>query len=278
MTRVLAAVDESPAARPVLEVARLFGDLLGATPEAIHVGLETGAVREVAERVGVPLRVLQGDPEQVLVREAAADDVALMIIGARGLPIGRDGAGHVALDLIQQSPTAVVVVPPSTSAPKLDRVLVPLDGKRRTGIAVAAVAGVLARAGAEFVVVHTFTTETMPRMLNHGGALEMWGAEFLKRSCPELAHARLELRLGTPATNVIELARDEHADLIVLAWSRDLSGGHGQVVLDAVAHATMPTLLLALDAEQDRPPPTRRADARPGELEGHAQYDSTARR
>jgi nucleotide-binding universal stress UspA family protein len=265
MTRILAAIDASPAAGPVLQVARLFGDLLAASPEAIEVESRASvSVREIAEYAGVPLRVLPGVAEQVILREAAADDVALTVIGARGLPSGRHPAGHVALHVIQKSKKPVVVVPPSVCAPKLDRVLIPLDGSHATGLAVAAVAGHLARAGAELVVVHTFTPETTPTMLNHGGALDVWGAEFLMRSCPELADARLELRVGAPGTNVIELARDEQADLVVLAWSRDLSAGHGQIVLEAVAQTTVPTLLLPLDAERDPFQPTRFTDTRAG--------------
>ena len=47
---------------------------------------------------------------------------------------------------------------------------------------------------------------------------------------------------------VLEVARDEQVDLIVLAWSRDLSGGHAQVVLDSLTRATVPTLLVAVHA------------------------------
>ena len=251
MTRVLAAVDASPVTRQVLETAVVFGNLLDASPDAVYVEDDGGAMGEMAERVKVPLRVLHGVPEQVIVREAAADDVVLTVIGARGLAGGRQPAGHVTLHVMQRSSKPVVVVPPDCGPPKLGRVLVPLDGSRDTGLAVADIACQLDRAGATLVLVHTITPETTPAMLNHGSALELWGREFVLRACPELADSKLELRVGVPATCVMELARDEQVDLIVLGWSRELSGGHGQVVLDSVTRAAVPTLLLAVDGRPE---------------------------
>lgn len=149
MSRVMAAIDMSLAARPVLQAARLLGGLLGASPEAIHVASDGETVADLAQREDVPLRVVKGIPEDVLVQEATADDVVMTVVGARRVGIGRRPAGHVALELVQRSSKPVAVVPPDcfmSTPPRLDRVLIPLDGSRANGLAVAHMACVLADA------------------------------------------------------------------------------------------------------------------------------------
>ena len=42
MSRIVAAIDNSPAARPVLSVALALGPVLGADVEAVHVADEEG--------------------------------------------------------------------------------------------------------------------------------------------------------------------------------------------------------------------------------------------
>ena len=184
MTRVLAAVDASAATSPVLQEAELFGDLIMATPEAIYVGRRGEHARRIAEHVGVPIRVLHGIPAAVILREAVADDVALAVIGARGLQSGPFPVGRVTRRVIQQLPKATVVVPPHYVPTKLAHVLVPLDGTRENGAAVAALVDPLRRFGAELVILHVLTPDTTPTMLDHTGALEMWARTSSGASAP----------------------------------------------------------------------------------------------
>jgi nucleotide-binding universal stress UspA family protein len=54
-------------------------------------------------------------------------------------------------------------------------------------------------------------------------------------------------RLGVPADDVVAVARETHADLIVLAWSQDLAPGRARVVSETLAHSDVPVLLLPVD-------------------------------
>jgi len=252
VARVLAAIDASAVAGPVLDETQLLADALGATPDAIHVGRGDPA-ECIGARAGVPVRTLHGDVVSTIVREASADDVEAVVVGARGLPGARHSVGHVTGRLLRRLPKLVAVVPPDHRPAKLQHVLVPLDGSIATGSAVTGLVDTFTRHGAELVVVHVFTPETIPSTLDHTGALELWEEEFVRRTCPRLADARVAVCIGPPGTKIAEAARAEATDLVVLAWRRRFTGRHGQVVLDALAHAGAPVLLVPIDTCPARP-------------------------
>jgi nucleotide-binding universal stress UspA family protein len=78
-------------------------------------------------------------------------------------------------------------------------------------------------------------------------ATRAWEQEFLSRSMPT-PHDRVTLvrRLGVAADDVVAVARETGADLIVLAWSQDLSPGRARVVSETLAHSDIPVLLLPI--------------------------------
>jgi nucleotide-binding universal stress UspA family protein len=50
--------------------------------------------------------------------------------------------------------------------------------------------------------------------------------------------------VGVPADDIVAVARETTADLIVLAWSQNLGPGRARVVSETLAHTTIPVLLL----------------------------------
>jgi hypothetical protein len=46
------------------------------------------------------------------------------------------------------------------------------------------------------------------------------------------------------ADDVVAVAHETAAELLVLAWSRDLSPGRARVVSETLAHSNMPALLI----------------------------------
>lgn len=98
MNRVIAAIDNSAAARPVLTMARALVVALAGGLEALHVS-ENGdeTARASAEAVGVALRTLSGDPLEQLAQVASEGDVVALVLGARGALGGPRPAGHLAL-------------------------------------------------------------------------------------------------------------------------------------------------------------------------------------
>ena len=131
MRTVLAALDSSAAARPVLETALGVAELTDATVEAVHVHTNSTETPEaLAARSGVGLRLLDGPVEQALLHSIRHPDVIAAVIGARGTPGGRRPAGRAALHIVERSAKPVVVVPPEAvgvSPRPFRRLLVPLD-------------------------------------------------------------------------------------------------------------------------------------------------------
>ena len=130
MKKVIAAIDNSAAARPVLAMAQAVASALGGTLDVVHV-IEDGdeTARASAEAAGAALRTLSGDPVEQLARAVAEEDVVALVLGARGGLGGPRPAGHLALTLAGRTDKPVVVVPPDAQPPEqLHRVLVAMEG------------------------------------------------------------------------------------------------------------------------------------------------------
>ncbi|MGY2062970.1 universal stress protein, partial [Nocardia gipuzkoensis] len=147
--------------------------------------------------------------------------------------------GVVALDgegwgIARQATKPVVVVPATARrVTRIRRVLVPLDGTDETVTAVAETVRLFGSAGTEIVVLHVFDAATTPRFWDQAAhARPVWEQEFLARYCtPHFPGTTptLTLRSGSPGEHVVDLAA-EHADLIILDWSRRLDPGRAQTV------------------------------------------------
>jgi len=247
MRTVLAALESGAAARPVLETALGIARLTGAEVEAVHVrnnSTETPAT--LAARSRVPLRVLEGPVEPALLGAVGAPDVIAAVLGARSTPVGRRPAGRTAIHVIERADKPVVIVPPEAvgvSPRRFHRLLVPLEGTDASSLPVAEGLLPLITADVELVVLHVFTPESMPRVLDRPARdLEMLTGEFLSRYFPRAT--RGELRAGSVGAELAEVCREECPDLIVLSWSQDSSGVKAAVVRWALEHSTVPVLLL----------------------------------
>lgn len=256
MSTVLAALDSSAAARPVLAVALALGEMTGATVEAVHVaadGAETPAW--LAAHSDVPLRVLHGPVDRTLLSAIDDDAVIAAVFGARGTLGGRRPAGHTAMRLLERATKPIVVVPPDAQATAplpYRQLLVPLEGAAESSRPVIEeLLPLIARPGVELVVLHVFTSATVPRALDRPARdLSMWGDEFIARYCP--VASRIELRTGPIGARVAEASIDEGVDLVVLSWSRDITPGHAAVIRDVLSASTVPVLLLPVSGEPPR--------------------------
>ena len=247
MRKVLAAVDNSAAARPVLAAAKEIARLFDTGLEAVHVREDSKRTAAgVAERAGVTLRELEADDVVDGLLEAGRPRaVAAVVVGARGARTGRRPAGHVALDLIVELRKPVVVVPPSTPTPfALERILVPLDATRETAAALAPTVELACQCGIDVVALHVHDERSLPLFSNHvGHEVEAWSREFLARYCPHAEQARLEVRVGDPGEHLAAVAAEIEASMIALGWAQDLSPGRAEVVREALARSSVPVLL-----------------------------------
>lgn len=249
MSTILAAVDRTATARPVLEAARLLARTFNAHAEALHVvapGEEPPT--NLAATAGMPLRILTGDPVEVIC-DAVADNVDLAVLGARRGTSGRRPVGHVAFDVMTRLKVPVVIVPPDAwehLPHTLQKVLVPLDAATAGTPILQAAVSTLADSGAEVIVLHV--VDDPPRFLDHPERdLDEWAHQLVGRHLP--VAARTEIRTGGTGGNALMVAAAEQVDLIVLAWSRRLDAGHAAVVRDILNRACVPVLLLPIEAQ-----------------------------
>ena len=191
MTRVLAAIDNSLAAKPVLAAARAIADLLGAEVESVHVRVngETTA-RSAAESVGVPLRLLVGETVDALLRAGEETDVAALVVGARALPASPRPLGSTATAVATTLSKPVVVVPPEAEEATVRRILVPLEGSRSTSEAPRSLIEAALERDLEVVVLHVIGVDSIPAFTDQAEHdLAAWTEEFLARYCPAGAGA-----------------------------------------------------------------------------------------
>jgi nucleotide-binding universal stress UspA family protein len=254
MSRVVAAIDSSAAAQPVLATAAAMAALLGAELEALHVR-EDGdlAPRAQAGAAGVPLRTVRGPTVPSLVEAAKPADVVTMVLGARGTPAGRRPAGHTALEVATVLSKPLVIVPPSLAHPgRLLRLLVPLDGSAATAAALRGTIEFARGCALEVVVLHVQDEASLPPFEDqpqHETAA--WASEFVARHCPcPPEELQLELRVGSPPDYVVRVAEEADVDLVALGWSQDLSEGRAAVVRETLAKSAVPVLLVPVGARR----------------------------
>lgn len=248
MTTVLAALDSNASGRPVLSTALALADLYDSTVTCLHVREEVlSAAAELARVAGVELREVSGSPVEEIVTAGQDPGVAALVLGARGAHGGPQPAGHTALEVIARIAKPVAVVSPHAKPPEqIKRILVPLEGTSESSHALDETIRLAHRRGLEVLVLHVHSPATVPSFSDHEPhAALAWEREFLTRHLPS-PHDRITLlrRLGVPADDVVAVAHETSPNLIVLAWSQDLTPGRARVVSETLAHADIPVLLL----------------------------------
>jgi hypothetical protein len=253
---VLAVLESGGSAKAVLDTAIGIGELTDARVEAVHPPGSTSFEKRVAvlsRRAGVPLRQLdtaEGDDLLAAVRQA---DVVAAVVGARSRGAGRYPVGPLVRHLLERTEKPIVVVRADHPArPVLRRLLVPLEGTAASSQPVLERLTNLLSNGVELVVLHVFTEDTLPAMLDRPARdIEILGKEFLHRHLPHAHH--IEMRQGSVPSIVAEVSGQQDSDLIVLSWSQDASPGRAEVIREVLTSSPVPVLLLPAA------PPTPRA-------------------
>jgi nucleotide-binding universal stress UspA family protein len=256
MTRVLAALDSSVAAQPVLATATAIARLLGAEVEAVHVRMDgERTAQSVAASAGLALVELEGPVVETLVDAASEDDVALAVLGARATPGGARPAGSTAVGVATSVAKPVVLVPPETPHPgRMRRILVPLEGTASTSLAPRSVIELASEGSLEVIVLHVLDEASLPAFTDqpqHETAA--WAREFLERYCPfGVERVRLEMRVGRREELVPQVGQEVDADLIALGWSRGLAPDRAPVVHAVLERGHLPVLLMPVAPSVER--------------------------
>ena len=162
MSTVIAAIAGSDATRPVMIMARAVAHALDASVEALHVKEGNGEA-ELTAAAGAPVRVLSGDPVEVLPLVAAEQDVLALVVGARSQPGSPRRVGDLARSLADRTDKPVVVVPLGYRPPeRLHTVVVAMEGSPGKARALQRSIAISARAGLEIVVVHVQDEDSIP--------------------------------------------------------------------------------------------------------------------
>jgi nucleotide-binding universal stress UspA family protein len=262
MKSVLAAVDNSLAARPVLATARALAALLDARPQALHI--QTNGDRtasSTAEAAGVPLQTVAGPVIERLVEAGETDDVVALVVGARSTPGGRPlGATATAVATALLKP--VVVVPPEAHAPEtLRRVLVPLEASLPAARAPRAILELAPDATIDVYALHVLEEDAIPLFTDQPQHEHTaWTQEFLARYCPwGVGSVRLETRVGRTEDLVPLVAHESGCDLVALGWARELAPGRAPVVRATLEQSRVPVMLVPVELVPDGEPATTAA-------------------
>jgi nucleotide-binding universal stress UspA family protein len=247
--KVLAALDQTAAAGPVLAASHEIAHMFGADVEAVHV-LQDGAqqVRELAAHHGVPLTELEGSPGPRLAQALEDDDdpVAL-VVGTRCLPQGGREIGSTALEVVTTARKPVFAIPPELPTGfAIRRVLVPLEGSLPTSYAPYDALHVPGAEHVEVVILHVLDEESVPSFSDQPQhEWEAYGREFLARySLWPFEHVRFETRVGHPDQLILPVAQEMECDLIALAWAQELAPGRARIVRETLRRGRIPILLV----------------------------------
>lgn len=242
---VVAAVDNSLAANPVLVAGRALARMLDARVEAIHVVTDGEAPpTAAASAVGVPLRVTYGPVVDRLVDEASRPGVVGVAIGARSSPTSSHALGSTAMAVVTSCEPPVMVVPlVGRVAPIFRKVLVPLEGTVSTSLAPRSIVELGRSSSIDVVAVHVDER-------GDGMADE----EFFRRFCPwGIGFVKLEHRTGRREDVIPALADQLGCDVVALGWAQELVPGRAGAVRGTLERATVPVILIPVRVETPQP-------------------------
>jgi nucleotide-binding universal stress UspA family protein len=251
MGTLLAMLDNSLAASPVLAVARGLAPLLGCKVEAVHMlGDGDWVARQVAQAGGIALYSRRGPLVDSLVEAGEAAHVTAVVIGARGTPGGPRPLGSTAMAVATRLGKPLVVVPPDTPPDgPVRRVLVPVEGPGSPSPPPRVIVDLAETAEVDLVVLHVLEEHALPAVTDQPQhEWPAWGREFINRYCRWHHGAlRLETRVGRARDLVPRVAEEVAADLVALGWSQELGPEHAPIVRGVLERCRRPVLLVPVE-------------------------------
>ncbi len=266
-TVVLVALDGSKNALCALPIARRMADLGKGPVQILHVTEEVGPLGETAGSLGLEpadlggaaIEVRAGRPAEAILAAAADCQVGLIVMGAHSSDAQPAGAiGDAALAVLSGAHCPVVLVDP-TRAPDgwaLKRVLALHDGSPAVSDALGPATELVREADAELIVLQVACDERAQETGSIAPPVYLdqvqhswpaWSEEFLHRLasiCP-LTDVRVRLLLGhgEPAAETVRVAKEESADLIVLAWEGRWEAPHAATLKAVLRDAQCPIMV-----------------------------------
>lgn len=269
---ILLPLDGSQRALNALPVAKVFAALDGAPLRILHVTDRPPPLAELAAQLGVEPVELRGaaiesrpgEPASVILAVAQESPARMIVMNTHTKPAAPpEVLGHTALAVLRATPCPVVLVNPELDLAgwRLRRVLLPHEGTPATSDALRPGAEFARTADAELIVLQVAEAGipvpaesgslTPPAYLDQPQhEWPAWGGEFLERLaciCP-LSGLRVRLLLGrgAPAAEILRVAHEQAADLVVLAWKGRWGPERAATLRAVVAGGPCPILVVRI--------------------------------
>ncbi|HZU06290.1 MAG TPA: universal stress protein [Chloroflexota bacterium] len=277
-SKVLVALDGSPAAATALPLARVVARQLGARLEALHVTDDAARAAEVLpqlqhvleETEPIQLRAPVHDPAAGILEAAADPNVVLLVLTTHGRAVepGRQ-LGRVAEAVIAATSRPIIVVRPEAAAAmgarELQRLLLPLNGTPTTAAALRPVIELAGQLGASIDLLYVAAPHQAaaeepgsigaPRYVDQPQhEWPQWAQEVIERLCACLAQyptevpVRMYLAQGEIGAEIARFAATHGADAIVLVRRSHLEAGRARVLRAVLGHTPCPVLLVGAPA------------------------------
>ncbi|MDI6858320.1 MAG: universal stress protein [Dehalococcoidia bacterium] len=269
---LLLPLEGSVAPEGPLHVAAAIADLRQVNISVLYVSPEPLPRQKVLRVLGIsgdwaekvePLNAV-GEPAQEILRvagEIGADSIIMLTRGGTGEP---ETLQHLTIPVLQDPPCPVFVVRMALDLlsqtgrlRRMRRILVPLDGTAEAAFALKEASGLAKQANARLLMLHVIESNpergkapATPSFSDHSPyEMEAWGDEFFRSNfaltpAPQGLEVEIALRFGDPQSEIIQFAAESDCDLVVAAWSGNLSPGRAAVVLRLLHEATCPLLFL----------------------------------
>jgi nucleotide-binding universal stress UspA family protein len=253
--RIVAAIDGAALSSGVIAIASAAAPMFDANVEAVHVVEAEPAAsqaRQIAADAGVTYHALTGPVLPTLVTYLTSPGVAVVVAGASNGRRADVLLGRCALALAAAAQRPMIIAPVRAKVgATLHRVLVPLDASSLTRAALKETVELARAARVEVVALHVHPYHALPMFTDQPQhELPAWSDEFLRRYWPgSTPLPRLLHRVGVPADEIARAMDETDADMLVLAWSRDLSPGRARIVARALRESR-PVLLLPIQPQR----------------------------
>ncbi len=252
--------------------------------------LEELRSRFEAEGIDAKAVIKEGRPAQRILEAIHDKDVDLMVLSSHGRS-GLSGwyAGSVLQKIVVRAHISVMIVrayrhgDDSSTPFALSRILVPLDGSKRSEFALTPAASLARSHNAELILSHVVPRPEMPRWTQQTREDLELANRIVERNLEEMekhfetilsslpVDARTILETADDATaRLHELVSQEKADLVVMSahgYSGKSKWTYGSIAQSFIAYGATP-LLLVQDFPRDRIEPTE-AETAAAEKTGH---------
>lgn len=244
IANIVIPLDDSPACRRVLPIARRLAQFYNATPHLLYVGRERREPQEILrvlgltdeELSGAVLDARPGTPVEAISGMARELPNSVVVICTQSESADSETFGQVAEAVLDSGPARILLAAPAhCDRPwRLQRILLAHDGTPASDGATAPAADLAQRASAEVIALHVAARKavsprepgsmTAPRYLDQPQhEWPAWTQEFMDRMLalgapPSAVHFDLVVAGGQPGSEIAELARRREVDLVVMAW------------------------------------------------------------